>query len=237
MILWRHRDIIDHHLRLTYLSARLTHWGLDEMAAVAQTTILNAFSWMKMIEFPFESLWNLFLRVHLTISQQWFKCKHIIWLRYIETRNPLNIEIWQISYVHIFVLILKSTNPSKSMPRGRFVKCRYDSSTNMGDMHKWGFRGCDAMLIDSAYCEIYMYLAWIDYYIYYKVCYEITYPFPNLRVDKFHPPLYWVCDYLSMLRLKLILVGKRGHRNKISYPFEIHRILKSRKYLCPLCPA
>ena len=45
---------------------------------------------------------------------------------------------------------------------------------------------------------------------------EITYPFPNfngytgevLEIDKqFHPTLYWVCDYLFTLGLKLILVS------------------------------
>ena len=29
----------------------LTHWGQDKMAAVSQTTLSNAFSWMKMLEF------------------------------------------------------------------------------------------------------------------------------------------------------------------------------------------
>ena len=38
-----------------------------------QTTISNAFSWMKMIEFRFEFHWNLFPGVQLTISQQWFR--------------------------------------------------------------------------------------------------------------------------------------------------------------------
>ena len=33
----------------------------------------------------------------------------------------------------------------------------------------------------------------------------------SLEMDKkFHPTLYWVCDYLSTLRLKLIHVSKRG---------------------------
>ena len=31
---------------------------------------------------------------------------------------------------------------------------------------------------------------------------------------KFNPIFYWVCDYLSMLRLKLIHVSKRGHRHQ-----------------------
>ena len=35
----------------------------------------------------------------------------------------------------------------------------------------------------------------------------------RLGRDKlFHPTLYWACNYLSMLGLKLIHVNKRGHR-------------------------
>ena len=29
------------------LNDRLTHWGWDKMAAILQTTFLNAFSWME----------------------------------------------------------------------------------------------------------------------------------------------------------------------------------------------
>ena len=32
---------------------------------------------------------------------------------------------------------------------------------------------------------------------------------------EFHPTLYWACDYLSMLGLKLIHVSKRAPRNKM----------------------
>ena len=50
----------------------LTHWGRDKMAVVFQTTFSNAFSWMKMYEFPLRFHWSLFLRFELTIFQQWF---------------------------------------------------------------------------------------------------------------------------------------------------------------------
>ena len=36
---------------------RLTHWGRDKMAAVLQTTLSNAFSWMKMLEFRLGFHW------------------------------------------------------------------------------------------------------------------------------------------------------------------------------------
>ena len=54
-------------------SVESTHWGRDKMAAVSQTTLSNAFSWMKMLEFRLRFHWNLFLRVQLTIFQHWFR--------------------------------------------------------------------------------------------------------------------------------------------------------------------
>ena len=50
----------------------LTHWGRDKIAAVSQTTLSNAFSWMKMLEFWLRFQWSWFLRVLLTIFQHWF---------------------------------------------------------------------------------------------------------------------------------------------------------------------
>ena len=43
------------------------------MATVSQTTLSNAFSWMKMLEFRLRFHWSLFLRVQLTIIQHWFR--------------------------------------------------------------------------------------------------------------------------------------------------------------------
>ena len=51
----------------------LTHWGRDKMAAISQTTLSNAFSWMKIFEFRLKFYWSLFLRVELTIFQHWFR--------------------------------------------------------------------------------------------------------------------------------------------------------------------
>ena len=51
----------------------LTHWGRDNMAAISQTTLSSAFSWMKMFEFRLKFLWNMFLRVQLTIFHHWFR--------------------------------------------------------------------------------------------------------------------------------------------------------------------
>ena len=43
-----------------------------QMAAFSQTTLSNAFSWMKILEFRLKNHWSLFLRVLLTIFQHWF---------------------------------------------------------------------------------------------------------------------------------------------------------------------
>ena len=51
----------------------LTPWSRDKMAAISQTTHLNAFSWKKMFEFPLKFHRSLFLSVQLTIFQHWFR--------------------------------------------------------------------------------------------------------------------------------------------------------------------
>ena len=57
----------------TQRNVSLTHWGRVKMDAVSQTTLSNAFSWMKMLEFRLRFHWSLFLRVQLTIFQHWFR--------------------------------------------------------------------------------------------------------------------------------------------------------------------
>ena len=46
---------------------------LDKMAAVSQTIFSDAFPWMKNFIFWLKFHWSLFLRVHLTIIQHWFR--------------------------------------------------------------------------------------------------------------------------------------------------------------------
>ena len=55
------------------MSFELTHWGWDKMAAVFQTTLSNAFSWIKMLWFWLKFHWSLFLLVQLTIFQHLFR--------------------------------------------------------------------------------------------------------------------------------------------------------------------
>ena len=51
------------------LMSHLTHWGRYKMDAISQTTLSNAFSWMKILEFRLKFHWNLFPRFQLIISQ------------------------------------------------------------------------------------------------------------------------------------------------------------------------
>ena len=51
----------------------VTHWGRDKMAAISQTTLSNAFSWMMMLEFRLKFHWSLSIRVPWTIFQHWFR--------------------------------------------------------------------------------------------------------------------------------------------------------------------
>ena len=51
----------------------LTHWGRNKMDAISQTTLSNAFSWMKMLEFRLRFQLSLFLRVQSTIIHHWFR--------------------------------------------------------------------------------------------------------------------------------------------------------------------
>ena len=41
----------------------LTHWRSNKMASIWQTSLSNAFSWMKMFNFQIQFHWDLFLRV------------------------------------------------------------------------------------------------------------------------------------------------------------------------------
>ena len=51
----------------------LTHWGRDKMAAILQTTLSSAFSWMKIFQFRLKFHWSLFIWVQLTTFQHWFR--------------------------------------------------------------------------------------------------------------------------------------------------------------------
>ena len=76
----------------------LTHWGRDQMAAISQTTLSIAFSWMKMLEFRLNFHWSLFLRVPLTIFQHWFRS----WLGAVQATSHY-LNQWWLHYRRIYV--------------------------------------------------------------------------------------------------------------------------------------
>ena len=69
-------DTLVHSVARWSASMLLTHWGRDEIDAILQTTVSNAFSLMKMYQFRLKFHWSLFPGVQLTIFQYWFR----LWL-------------------------------------------------------------------------------------------------------------------------------------------------------------
>ena len=58
---------------LLTLASRFTHRGRYKMAAISQTTVSNAFPWMKMFGFRLKFHWSVFPRAQLTIFRHWFR--------------------------------------------------------------------------------------------------------------------------------------------------------------------
>ena len=56
-----------------FFPTHLTHWALDKMTAIFQTTHSNTFSWMKMYKFRLQFHWCLFPGVQLTSFHHWFR--------------------------------------------------------------------------------------------------------------------------------------------------------------------
>ena len=66
------RGCLCKHTECTHNEAHLTHGSRDEIDTVLQTTLSNAFSWLKMYWFRLKIHWSLFPGFQLTISQHWF---------------------------------------------------------------------------------------------------------------------------------------------------------------------
>ena len=80
----------------------------DKMAAISQTTLSNAFSRMKMLEFLLRFHWNLFLMVQLTIFQHWFR----LWLGAVQATSHY-LNQWWLVYWRIYASFgLNELSPS-----------------------------------------------------------------------------------------------------------------------------
>ena len=81
MIMTSWVGIYSHRGSLTFASGSVKYFwriwvktlGRDEMAAISQTTLSDAFSGMKMYEIRLRIHWSLFLRFELTIFNHWFR--------------------------------------------------------------------------------------------------------------------------------------------------------------------
>ena len=78
-------------------SFTLTHWGRDQIDAILQTTLSNAFSWMKILEFRLRFHWSLFLWVQLTIIQHWLRW----WLGAVHSTSQY-LNQWWLVYWRIY---------------------------------------------------------------------------------------------------------------------------------------
>ena len=96
------------------LLTALTHWGRDKMAAISQTTLSNAFSWMKMLDFRLKFHWSSLsepmmvrLLTHICVTRpQWVTCEWMSRPTTINSANDLspvqcqtftrtNADLWQ----------------------------------------------------------------------------------------------------------------------------------------------
>ena len=75
----------------------LTHRNRDKTAGTFQTTFSIAFSWIKMYDFRLKFHWSLFLRVKLTILQQWFRW----WLGAVQATSHY-LNQWWLDYRRIY---------------------------------------------------------------------------------------------------------------------------------------
>ena len=82
---------------IVHSSFSSTHWGWDKMAAILQTTVSSAFSWMKMCDFRLNIHWSLFIRGQLTLFQHWFRW----WLGADQTSSQY-LNQWWLNYRSIY---------------------------------------------------------------------------------------------------------------------------------------
>ena len=64
----------------------------------------------------------------------------------------------------------------------------------------------DLMSMQKKYINISLISAWISKYTHYEILGELPI---HSQTSTVQPHIYWMLDYLSMLRLKLIYVNKR----------------------------
>ena len=137
------------------IGLKLTHWGRDNMAAISQTTLSNAFSWMKMLEFRLKFHWSLFIRVQLTIFQHWFRR----WLGAGQATSHYLNQWWIVSSLtHICVTRLQWVNPCPMCAEGCLITMGIGAEgcqlTTMDTRHPYLHAGIRKMLQDPRYLAV-----------------------------------------------------------------------------------
>ena len=132
----------------------LTHWGRHKMAAVSQTTLSNAFSWMKMLEFRLRFHWSLFPRVQLIIIQHWFR----YWLGAVQATSHY-LNQWWLVYWRIYASLGPNELKRSSNAETMSTSWRHHVASKSTILHH----------------------KWISNYIHYKMWDGITYPFTNFN--------------------------------------------------------
>ena len=90
----------------------LTHWGRDKMTAVSQTTLSNAFSWMKMLAFRLRFHWSLFQRFQINDIPSWVQI--MAWRR--SGDKPLSEPMMVSLSTHICITRPQRVNKKKMAP-------------------------------------------------------------------------------------------------------------------------
>ena len=135
--------------------AILTHWCRDKMAVVSQTTLSNAFSWMKMFEFRWRFHWSLFLRVQLTIFQHWFR----YWLGAGQATSHY-LNQWWLFYWRIYASLgLNELNVFK------ILYCHRNLYKNMSVLSSEWWPN-----LWSIYMCVYIFMRYMYMYLYLYIC-------------------------------------------------------------------
>ena len=98
----------------------LTHWGRDKIDAILQTTLSNAFSWMKMFEYWLKFHWSLFPMVQLRIFQQWFRS----WLGAVQATSHY-LNQWWLVYQRIYASLCLNELTPAILIRPDLIKTRH----------------------------------------------------------------------------------------------------------------
>ena len=114
-------------------TARLTQWDQDKMDNISQTKFLNAFSSMKMFEFPLKFNWSLFLSIQSIVFQYRFKQ----WLGAVQATSHYLNQWW---FVYWWIYASLGLNElSNGWPSTSKLHCWWPLSMASPDYHRYQY--------------------------------------------------------------------------------------------------